>query len=165
MGLELAQTLAELIADQPRPRVLLGGLALAQQLASTVDGLVLLEQALSPRKLAKRRGAQPCVRADRGALPLAAGSVGTLVAANVLERGDPAEHIKRLCRVLSDGGRLVLVEGRRSATVHALRSLGRGLNRLLPEDLTTLLLGTDVGEIAQHWPASSVVTVGRLCRL
>lgn len=172
MALDLAQTLAQLIADQPRPRVLLGRLALAKALDAACEGgrcegLVLLEQQLAPRRLAKRCEGERrrCVRADRGALPLAPGSVGTVIAANVLERGDPAEHIERLCRVLCDGGRLILVESLRSATGHALRSFGRGLNHLLPEDLTTLLLGTDVCEIVQYWPASSVVTVGRLRRL
>jgi SAM-dependent methyltransferase len=163
-GRDLAQTLAELVDDRSGGCLFVGPLALARELAS-VERLFVVEQRLAVRKLAKRRGSLSCVCGDPGVLPVAARSVTTVIAVNLLERGEPSEHIRELCRVMQDGGRLVLVEATRSATGHALRSFGRRLNRLLPEDLTALLLATDVFEIAQHWPASSVVTVGRLRRL
>jgi hypothetical protein len=130
--------------------------------------LVVLTDASKLTKAYQRLGDLPVVQAELEKIPLAPRSVDCVVAVDVLSRtATPLETLAPLCKLLHDGGRLVVAERlMRSPTLRVLRRVTTpGSRRLLPEDVCGALLNADVGAIRQTWPQGypeRVVTHGRL---
>lgn len=130
--------------------------------------LVVLTDAAKLSKAFQRLGDRPVVQADLDKIPLAPRSVDCVVAVDVLSRtATPLATLAPLCKLLVDGGRLVVAERlMRSPTLRLLRRVtAPGSRRLLPEDVCGVLLNADLAAIRQTWPRGypeRVVTHGRL---
>ena len=113
-GVRFAATIAEFCGTGPIFEIGVGTGAIAKPLRDRL-GRPVVGADLSPemlRRAYERLGARVAV-ADVGALPVRAGSVGTVIASWVLHLvGDPAAAMREVRRVLASDGRLVVVSSR-----------------------------------------------------
>ncbi|MCK5801061.1 MAG: hypothetical protein KAI47_27930 [Deltaproteobacteria bacterium] len=163
---DLASQIVALAEPSSYPCLFLGRATFAHRLWPHLPSLILIEQRLKARRLARRRAGLSALRADRGQLPFATACAGTVIAMDILKSGDAATLLADWHRCIIHGGRLIVSETLRGAAGHALHSFGRGLQRFAAEDLTALFLNAGFTEIAQHWPpGGAMITIGRVHRL